>query len=223
MTTFLLKDIQVRFGNTIALDIEDQEIPINGVTLLTGPNGAGKTTLLRVMAGLLPPTRGVIRYGGETVSCGRMGLSHRRRVTLMAHDPFLFRRKVLANVAFGPLAHGMGRKEAAERALEALESIGCGHLADRSPNALSAGERRRIALARAIATGAQTLLLDEPTAEVDAENGKRLRELITFLAKLGKGIVVSTHQQEWAETHASCHLRLTYGKVVEFSREGSPT
>lgn len=214
MSTFILKGIEVRFEHSMALDIDDLEIPVNGMTLVTGPNGAGKTTLLRVLAGLLPPNRGTLHYKGANVSYGRTGLAHRRRVTLVAQDPVLFRGKVLSNVAFGARARGIKSKMAAARALEALKMMGCEHLAERRGNALSGGELRRVALARALATGAETLLLDEPTAGVDAENSVRLQQLIASLASSGRGIVICTHQPEWAESQAQCRLRLAHGRIV---------
>ena len=100
--------------------------------------------------------------------------------------------------------------------------MGCGHLAERNPRGLSGGERRRVALARAIATGAETLLLDEPTAEVDSENSERLRRLIASLASAGTGIVVSTHQPEWVEPCARARLKLEWGKVLAFSQKDGP-
>ncbi|HEX9880066.1 MAG TPA: energy-coupling factor ABC transporter ATP-binding protein [Candidatus Binatia bacterium] len=219
MSAFSLKDLQVRFEQATALDVGDLELPVQGLTLVTGPNGAGKTTLLRVLAGVQPPTRGTLRYRGQVVSFGRAGLAHRRRVTLVAQDPFLFKKKVLANVAFGALARGFKGEEVLARARKALEAMGCGHLAGRDAGGLSGGERRRVALARAVATGAEILLLDEPTAEVDSENSERLRLLITTLAGTGTGIIVSTHQPEWAGPHARSQLKLSAGRVIAFSRE----
>jgi energy-coupling factor transporter ATP-binding protein EcfA2 len=214
MSTFILKGIQVSFEHSMALEIDDLEIPVNGMALVTGPNGAGKTTLLRMLAGLHPPNRGTLRYKGEDVFYGRKGLPHRRRVTLVAQDPVLFRKNVLANVAFGVRARGFKSEIAAARALEALKMMGCEHLAERRASALSGGELRRVALARALATGAETLLLDEPTAGVDAENSERLQQLIASLASSGRGIVICTHQPEWAESQAQFRMRLHHGRIV---------
>ena len=83
--------------------------------LLTGANGSGKTTLLRVMAGLLMPEDGIIQYKSEHISFGKAGLEHRRRVTLLAQEPYLFRGNVLLNVSYGLRARGMSMLQAKKR------------------------------------------------------------------------------------------------------------
>jgi energy-coupling factor transporter ATP-binding protein EcfA2 len=136
------------------------------------------------------------------------------QVTLLHQDPYMFRKKVLANVAYGPMVRGKAKNKADEAARGALERVDCAHLADRMSSSLSGGERKRVALARALATGAEVLLLDEPSAGVDAENTERLSGIIASLAKSGKTIVVSSHQPDWAASIAQESIRLAYGKVV---------
>ncbi len=214
MKTFILEKLSVSFGGDTVLDIGRLEVEPGVVTSLSGANGAGKTTLLRVMAGLLRPDRGRAEYMGEPISYGGGGLAHRRRVSLLHQEPFMFRGEVIANVAFGEVARGKEKAASEEAALRALERVGCTHLAGRSAAALSGGERKRVALARALATGAETLLLDEPAAGVDAENTERLREVIASLAGTGMTIVLSTHQPDWASPIASESIRLAYGKLA---------
>ena len=211
---FRLEDVRVRLGGVPVLEVEALAIPAGEVTLLTGPNGSGKTTLLRVLAGLLGPERGSVVYMGAPVPFGKAGLPHRRRVTLLAQSPFLFQGNVLFNVGYGLRARGIGRREAETVARGALEAAGLAHLGGRGAHALSGGERKRVALARALACGAETLLFDEPAAEVDRESAGRLRESILSLAATGKTLVVSTHQPEWCKGAADGEIRLDHGVVV---------
>ncbi|OGL64347.1 MAG: hypothetical protein A3J27_11800 [Candidatus Tectomicrobia bacterium RIFCSPLOWO2_12_FULL_69_37] len=211
---FRLEGVRVRLGGVPVLEVEALAIPAGAVTLLTGPNGSGKTTLLRVLAGLLAPERGSVVHMGAPLPFGKAGLPHRRRVTMLSQSPFLFSGSVLFNVGYGLRARGVERDEAEERARAALEAAGLAHLGVRSAHALSGGERKRVALARAMACGAGTLLLDEPTAEVDRESAERLRADIVSFAATGKTLVVSTHQAEWGRGAAEGEIRLEHGRVA---------
>ncbi len=214
MSAFELKDISVKFNGERVLDIGDLKVTEGIVTLLSGANGAGKTTLLRVLAGLLRPDGGNVKYKGQPVGYAGAGHMYRQRVTLLHQDPYMFRRKVLANVVYGLIVRGKEKSDAGEAALHALARVDCVHLADKMASSLSGGERKRVALARALATGAETLLLDEPSAGVDAENTERLSGIIASLADSGKTIIVSSHQPDWAASIAQESIRLAYGKVV---------
>jgi ABC-type multidrug transport system ATPase subunit len=214
MSAFELKDVSVRFNGKQVLDIGELKVSGGVVTLVSGANGAGKTTLLRVLAGLVRPEGGSVAYKGQSVGFVGAGHRHRMQVTLLHQDPYMFRKKVLANVAYGPMVRGKAKNKADEAARGALERVDCAHLADRMASSLSGGERKRVALARALATGAEVLLLDEPSAGVDAENTERLSGIIASLAKSGKTIVVSSHQPDWAASIAQESIRLAYGKVV---------
>jgi ABC-type multidrug transport system ATPase subunit len=214
MIAFHLKGVHVRFNEEPVLNIEDLNVTAGVVTLISGANGAGKTTMLRVMAGLLRPDEGIVEYYGKPVGYVGAGHRHRQKVTLLHQDPFMFRRKVIANVAYGPMVRRKGKQAATEEARRALEMVDCLHLSDRMALSLSGGERKRVALARALATGAETLLLDEPAAGVDAENTKRLSRIIGLLAESGKTIMVSTHHPDWASAIASESIHLAYGKLV---------
>ncbi len=214
MGAFLLENVKFRFASDLVLDVDRLEVPSGGVTLLTGANGSGKTTLLRVMAGLLAPEAGAVAYRGEPVLFGKRGLAHRRRVTLLSQDPYLFQGTVLRNVAYGPRARGMGASRANDEAREAILRTRCEGLADRDAAKLSGGERKRVALARALAAGAETLLLDEPTSYVDEENSALILGMIEDLAASGVTLVVSTHTQGWAGSLAVRSVRLAYGRVA---------
>lgn len=164
-----------------------------GFHVVTGPSGSGKTTLLRLVAGLDRPTEGTVTTLGQDLSqLDREALARFRADGIGLVDqvrdlvPFL---SALENVELGLAIRGRGGPDALARAHQALDGFGVGDLADRLPTGLSAGERLRVALARAMATEPQLLVLDEPTAALDrhaaAAVARRLAELdgrVTILA-----------------------------------------
>lgn len=147
-----LTDIRVRFGDVLALAIDRLEIPRGDRLGVTGANGSGKSTLLRVLSGLLDPTAGDV-----------VGLPSLGRVVLVHQRPYLFRGTARDNVAY---ALRIRHRPPAE-ATEWLARLDAAHLADRPADGLSGGERRRIAIARALAVRPEVLLLDEPLAALD--------------------------------------------------------
>ncbi|MDF1562571.1 MAG: ATP-binding cassette domain-containing protein [Deltaproteobacteria bacterium] len=137
---------------------------------LVGPNGSGKTTLLKVLAGL------------DESANGRLEIDLPVRERIYVHQqPLLFRGSVLANATYGLRARGLGRREAERLAREWLERLGVAHLASRQREGLSGGEKRRIALAQALAPAPRLLLLDEPLADLDDEGAARVLEALAGL------------------------------------------
>ena len=166
------------FRRAVSLTVE-----AGGTVGLVGANGTGKSTVLSTIAGLDRMREGTVTLDG-TVLDGPGVFVHPedRRAVVVFQDLRLFpHMTVLANVAFGPRCHGAPRKEAEERAVEALRSVGMDTFAGRMPGSLSGGERQRVALARAFVTNPRVLLLDEPFAAVDAESRPGLREVLARL------------------------------------------
>ncbi len=209
-----LKNIQFGFDDRLILDIPELLISKGEMTVLKGANGAGKTTLLRIMAGLQEPTRGTVFFKGEKVHFGKPGLTYRRRVTMLAQEPYLFQRTVMDNVMFGPLAQGFLKKEAKGRAMDALKSLGCTHLAEKHSRNLSGGEKKRVALACLLSLDSEVLLLDEPTSQVDQEHVLIIKDLIRQQLNHGKTILFSTHQPEWANGLEGRSLDIEYGMLA---------
>ncbi len=161
---------------------------------LTGPSGAGKTTFLKMAYAELLPTSGhVTIFDREVRSLSRDDIADvRRRVGVVHQDTqFLDHLPLAANVAL-PLA--VAARKGDPRDLEDLLSwVGLAHLSDALPPSLSGGERQRAALARAIIMGPDVILADEPTGNVDWEMSLRLLALLVELNRMGKTIVVATH------------------------------
>ncbi len=160
-------DIIVRYGRAVVLDVKRLVVPAGRITGIVGPNGAGKTTLLEVMALLRRPSRGRVSLWGQPARDA--GPKLRREVVMVMHPGYMFRGSVLQNVMYGLKARGIERKAAAIRAGEALDMVGLAEFARRDVVGLSAGERQRVNLARAIAVQPRAILLDEPTANVDSQ------------------------------------------------------
>jgi ABC-type nitrate/sulfonate/bicarbonate transport system ATPase subunit len=169
--------VAVRFGPVVALPPTTLEVADGERVLLVGDNGSGKSTLLRVLAGLLEPTSGSVA-----------GRPPRGAIVLLHQRPHLFRGTALGNVLLGARLAGDGRSEA--RAL--LDALSVSRVADRDVRALSGGERRRVALARALARRPTTLLLDEPFAELDASAAARVAAAVEAFP----GTVVETSPRE---------------------------
>jgi putative ABC transport system ATP-binding protein len=170
-----------------------------GFHVVTGPSGSGKTTLLRLVTGLDRPTRGrVATLGTELAALDRDALARFRARHLGLVDqirdlvPFLSARE---NVELGLAIRGINGPEARDRADAALARFGLAEHADRAPEGLSAGERLRVALARAMAAGPELLVLDEPTAALDRSGAREVAALLHALDDGNVTILATTHDQ----------------------------
>jgi polar amino acid transport system ATP-binding protein len=188
-----------------------------------GPNGAGKSTLLDLVAGLLRPDRGAARLNGRVlfeVAAGGRGhrlAPHERGVSLLAQDPLLFPHlSVLDNVTLASRAVlGVDRAAAEERGLALLDRVGLGGHARSFPDRLSGGQQQRAAIARAIATTPELLLLDEVTSALDPELVGEVLELVRELSADGVTIVMATHEMAFARDVADRVVFLEKGRILE--------
>jgi molybdate transport system ATP-binding protein len=204
---------------TFTLDVALAAEP-GEVLAVLGPNGAGKSTLLGVLAGLLRPDEGHVRVGDRTVTDAATGVHvppHRRSVGLLAQQALLFPHlTALANVAFGPRAHGVPRGEAERLARTLLTDVDAADLADRRPARMSGGQQQRVALARALAPHPELLLLDEPLAALDVDATPAMRSLLRRVIRgAGQTAVLVTHTALDALVLADRVVVLTGGRVVE--------
>jgi cobalt/nickel transport system ATP-binding protein len=176
---------------TLALDGLSISVQKGEKVALVGPNGAGKSTLLSLMAGLLPPSRGVVEVMGTPLTKKQAGPA-RRHVGLLFQDPDdqLFMPTVQEDVAFGPMNMGLGEEEVRARVDGALRSTSMEGYRERAPHRLSIGEKKRVALAGLLAMSPDVLLLDEPTANLDPQGR---RELINVLKEREETLVLATH------------------------------
>ena len=173
------------------------EISPGRLTALVGPNGSGKSTILRLLAGLWRPTEGQAQFNGENLrQLPRRRLA--RQVTFVPQDARLdFSFTVRDVVAMGRHPHlGRFRRENPQdrKAVgEALERADVVHLSERPANALSGGEKQRVLLARSLATQADVILLDEPTANLDVDHTLEILDLCRALCREKKAVAVALH------------------------------
>ncbi len=183
----------------------DLDVAQGEIVLLQGPNGAGKSSLLRACAGLLPVVHGCAEVlGADLVADPR---SVRRRVGLLGHSSALYDDlSVRENVRFAVRASG-GSRDGVDGALATLGLTG--RLAGTPVGGLSAGQRRRVALAVLVARNAELWLLDEPHAGLDAEHRDLLDRLVRSAVGKGATVVLASHERDRAHALA--------GRVVEVS------
>lgn len=196
---------------TEALKGIDLDINAGESVALLGANGSGKTTLLLHLNGLLQGT-------GEVTVCGMpVEPKHfreiRRRVGLVFQDADeqLFMPTVLEDVAYGPLNLGCRGEEAVERARAALAAVGLEALGERAPYHLSAGEKRRVAIAGVLAMHPDVLVLDEPTTSLDPPSQ---RELVRLLRRLPQTKIITTHDIAFARAISNRALFFKEGLIV---------
>lgn len=166
-----------------------------------GPNGGGKTTLFRLLVGTLEPGAGQVLLDGEPVRRTRRGLTAlRQQVQLVLQDPDdqLFAASVAQDVSFGPVNMGLPADEVARRVDEALRALGIADLADRPTHLLSFGQKKRTAIAGAVAMRPRLLVLDEPTAGLDPAGIEELLDTLAQLHAGGTTPVLSTHDVDLA-------------------------
>lgn len=207
-----------RYGDFVALDNVDFDVPNGSLTALLGPSGSGKSTLLRAIAGLDQPDTGTITIDGRdvtTVAPQRRGIGF-----VFQHYAAFKHLSVRDNVAFGLKIRKRPKAEIAEKVDNLLEVVGLSGFQTRYPSQLSGGQRQRMALARALAVDPQVLLLDEPFGALDAKVRDDLRSWLRRLHdEVHVTTVLVTHDQAEALDVADRIAVLKDGRIEQV---GSP-
>jgi cell division transport system ATP-binding protein len=195
------EDVGFSYGRTPVLRETTLTIASGSLNLLVGPSGAGKTTLIRLCWLDLEPSEGRVRLFGRSVGRkDRKAIAGLRRTigVLPQEDRFIEHLPVVDNVGLPLRVGGVAPAARAEDLRALLEWVGLGHAADALPAALSRGERRRAALARAVILSPELILADEPAAGLDREAAEELLGLLAELNRMGKTVLAATHDR----THA---------------------
>lgn len=191
---------------------------------LLGPSGSGKTTLLLLIAALLRPERGTVRYDGRDLSSLSEG-----QVSdyLLGHVGFIYqnyhlmpRVSAIENASIKLVLGGVGMREAQARASPWLQRVGLGDCFERTPDELSGGERQRVAIARALAGEPRLILADEPTGNLDSARSEEIVALLHAIAhERGAAVLIATHDADAAAVaDRGCTLR--DGKLYDSRNDG---
>ncbi|HKX47550.1 MAG TPA: ABC transporter ATP-binding protein [Gaiellaceae bacterium] len=209
-----VRGLTKRFGDVVAVDSVDLDIPAGEFFTMLGPSGSGKTTTLRMIAGFEIPDEGTIELAGQDVS--RLP-PYDRPVNTVFQDYALFpHMTVQANVEYGLMVTKVKKGERRERAAQALEMVRLSGFGDRKPSQLSGGQRQRVALARAIVNRPKVLLLDEPLGALDLKLRQEMQiELKSIQREVGITFVYVTHDQEEALTMSDRLAVFNNGRIEQ--------
>ncbi|MBP0019552.1 MAG: ABC transporter ATP-binding protein [Cyanobacteria bacterium SBLK] len=207
-----LRSLTKKYGSVVAVENITLDIPAGSYCCLLGPSGCGKTTTLRMLAGHEEVTAGQIYIGDREVTSQPPA---QRNTAMVFQNYALFPHKtVWDNVGFGLKIRGMKERDRAVIIEEMLDIMGMGEFARRKPHQLSGGQQQRIALARALATRPQVLLLDEPLSALDESLRVKTRgELKKLQKKFGMTFIQVTHAQDEAFSLSDLIVVMDRGRV----------
>ena len=209
-----VQEVTKRFGLLQAVAGITLDIPLGGVIGLLGPNGAGKTTLLSLVAGFLRPTSGHVKV--LDIDVRNISDLRGRLATLPQDAQFMANIPVVEQLVFFARLNGRTRQEAEKEANEALAIVGLSGKAQEDARVLSHGMHKRLGIAQAFLGNPEVILLDEPTAGLDATSADNVRELIEQLRKTAT-IVVSSHNLPDIQKMCDMVAIIDRGKLVEWS------
>lgn len=209
---YQIKACKQTYKDKTVLDIDRLDINATSIVGLVGPNGSGKSTLLKLLGFIHSPTNGQILFDGKPAY--PFADSVRFQVTLLTQEPYLMKRDVFKNIAYGLKLRG-DDKHLHDRVNEALSMVGLKgeHFLHRQWYALSGGEAQRVALAARLILKPKVLLMDEPTASVDAASSELIRDAALKARKeWGTTLVIASHDKDWLYTVCDDVIHLFRGK-----------
>jgi ABC-type Fe3+/spermidine/putrescine transport system ATPase subunit len=216
VTTVTLERVTKHYdGATPAVRDLSLEVPAGELVAFLGPSGCGKTTTLKMIAGLIAPSSGEVKFDNQPVT----GIpAHRRDVAMVFQKPLLFPYMTVGdNVGFGLRMRSEPGRRVRDRVREMLNLVRLPDCESRSPRQLSGGQEQRIALARALVVEPRVLLLDEPISQLDANLRIEMRELIVRIQRqLGITTIFVTHDQEEAVMLADRVALIFEGQLQQY-------
>ncbi|MFC5387427.1 ABC transporter ATP-binding protein [Aquamicrobium segne] len=212
--TLAISHVTKRFGETVALNDISLTIERGEFICFLGPSGCGKTTLLRIIAGLELAEEGTVKLEGNDLS--QVPARHRNFGVVFQSYSLFPNMTAARNVGYGLECRRRPRQEIEARSAEMLRIVALSDHAHKLPSQLSGGQQQRIALARALATNPEVLLLDEPLSALDAKVRDSLRlEIRDLQRRLGITTIMVTHDQEEALTMADRIVVMDTGRIAQ--------
>jgi len=209
-----LRDVWFSYGDREVLKGVNMRVRKGEIAILLGRNGAGKSTLLMHLNGLLKPKKGEVIVDGIRVGYDRKSLIKLRRAVgfvFQNPDDQIVAPTVWQDVVFGPENLGMRDDD---RIKEILRNLGLERYESRLCNSLSGGEKKRVAIAGVLAMEPEFIIMDEPTAGVDGMGLKEILKIVKNLKESGKGILISTHDLDFAKTIGDRFMILEDGRII---------
>ncbi|NOT45247.1 MAG: ABC transporter ATP-binding protein [Acidobacteria bacterium] len=213
-----VEELSRHFGRRRAVSRITFNVAAGSIVGLLGPNGAGKSTMIGLLATLIRPTSGLIRYGRLVVDAGHAAGQHgaalRAAIGVLGHDLFLYPElSALENLTFFAGLHGVAHPHRA--ALEALEHAGLDARAHDPVGSFSRGMRQRVALERALIHRPRLVLLDEPFTGLDDASTGRLVSRLEGLREAGTAVLLATHDLDVADGLLDAAVFLKDGRLVD--------
>ncbi len=212
---YQLHNIKKFHGQQLAVDIPNLSIPAASITGLIGPNGSGKSSLLKLLAFVDSPSEGEIWFNGARAI--RFSTSVKFRVCLLPQEPYLLKRSVFDNIAYGLTLRGVRKSRCSQAVMEALSLVGLPgkEFVGRPWYQLSGGEAQRVALAARLALNPEVLILDEPTASVDAASAQQIKTCAMNASRdRGVTLVIVSHDWQWLQDVSDNVVQMFRGKVI---------
>jgi tungstate transport system ATP-binding protein len=218
---FDISDLTKRYGDRTILDIPALSFKKGAIYGLQGPNGAGKTTLLNILALLEYPDSGSVLYKSKPVQYVEPYLQRlRKEVVLVDQLPLLFTTTVFKNLEFGLKIRGIEKDERKRRIFKGLDMVGMGDFVRAPAHQLSGGETQRVALAARLVLKPEILLLDEPTANVDAASAQQIKEAALMARRdWNTTLIIASHDRGWLYDVCDQVMHLFKGRLFGSGKE----
>jgi tungstate transport system ATP-binding protein len=214
MTALLqVRGLTKRFAERIILDDAELLLQPGARYVLTGDNGSGKTTLLKILSGLEPADATEFEYAGNAFDLARYPAALRLDIVYVHQHPYLFHTTVKGNIGYGLVTRHLPHGEKERRIRLAMAWANLDHLRDVPPNKLSGGEKHRVAIARAKVLEPRVMLLDEPTANLDADSRQHIVRLLEELSLGENCVLVASHDREIVGLPGTVRLHLRDGRL----------
>ncbi|NDV25570.1 ATP-binding cassette domain-containing protein [Desulfovibrio sp. JC010] len=210
---YRLKQVRQRYNGRLVLTVDEFSVNEGDIVGLAGHNGSGKSTLMRMLAFLESPDSGSLFYDGREIEEPEHSL--RREVTMLTQEPYLLKRSVAANVAYG--LELRGEKNVHDKVCHSLSKVGLApdKFMHRHWFELSGGEAQRVALAARLVLNPRVLLLDEPTASLDFESTQLIHDAaVSARDEQGTTLVIVSHDHPWLEEVADTIFYLSAGRMA---------